>query len=117
MIPPECDAASFVRFSHPHLPVCDERGSHLCYPRAARACGFFDSVLVHTKGKFARKPFILTDWQRHDIVGPLMGRVHWSAEHQRYVRQYRMGWIELARKNGKSELLAGLALYLLAFDG
>lgn len=117
MLAPECDAASFDRFNHPSLPVCRERGPHLCYPRAVRVCGFFDNVLVHTKGKFARKPFILADWQRNDIVGPLMGRVQWSEEHERYVRQYRMGWIELGRKNGKSELLAGVALYLLAFDG
>ncbi len=117
MIPPECDAAQFERFAHPHLPVCAERGSHFCLPRAVRVCGFFDSVLVHTKGKFARKPFVLSDWQRNEIVGPLMGNVAWSDEHSRYVRQYRMGWIELGRKNGKSELLAGLALYLLAYDG
>lgn len=117
MIPPECDAAEYERFNHPHLPVCRERGPHLCIPRAARVAGFFDSVLVHTKGKFARKPFILTPWQRDEIVGPLMGRVTWSDEHDRYVRQYRMGWIELGRKNGKSELLAGIALYLLAYDG
>lgn len=114
---PECDAASFERFAHPRLPVCTERGDHLCAPRAARVCGFFDTVLVHTKGRFARKPFVLTDWQRNEIIGPLMGRVVWSAEHEQYVRQYRMGWIELARKQGKSELLAGVALYLLAFDG
>ena len=113
----ECDAASIERFDHPWLPVCTERGDHFCAPRATRACGFFDQVLVHTKGRFARAPFILTDWQRNQIVGPLMGNVTWSTEHKRYVRRYRMGWLELARKNGKSELLAGIALYLLAFDG
>lgn len=117
MEPPECDAASFDRYNHPNLPVCRERGAHLCAPRAVRVCGFFDSVLVHTKGRHARRPFILAPWQRDEIVGPLMGNVVWSADYGRYVRQYRMGWIELGRKNGKSELLAGLALYLLAFDG
>ena len=116
MLPP-CDAASYPRFNHPHLPVCDEQGEHLCLPRAIRACGFFDRILVHTKGQFARRPFILTDWQRNEIVGPLMGTVEYSPEAKAYRRRYRMGWIELARKNGKSELLAGLALYLLAFDG
>lgn len=117
MDPPVCDAAQFERFNHPWLPVCTESGAHFCAPRAIRACGFFDHVLVHTKGRFARQPFILTDWQRNDIVGPLMGEVTWSSEHERYVRRYRHGWIELARKNGKSELLAGLGLYLLAYDG
>lgn len=114
---PACDAATYPRFNHPHLPVCDETGEHLCLPRAIRACGFFDNVLVHTKGQFARKPFVLTDWQRNEIVGPLLGTVEYHAEAEAYRRRYRMGWIELARKNGKSELLAGLALYLLAFDG
>jgi len=117
MITPSCDAAQYERFNHPWLPVCSEQGDHFCIPRAARVCGFFDTVLVHTKGKFARKPFVLTDWQRNEIIGPLMGNAVWSPEQNRYVRQYRMGWLELGRKNGKSELLAGLALYLLAFDG
>lgn len=114
---PECDAAAFDRFAHPSLPVCTERGDHFCLPRAVRATAFFDHVLVHTKGVYARKPFVLTDWQRHDIVGPLLGEVAWSEQYQRFTRRYRNAWIELARKNGKSELLAGLALYLMAFDG
>jgi phage terminase large subunit-like protein len=114
---PTCDAHSYPRFAHPWLPVCEESGEHLCLPRAIRVCGFFDRVLVHTKGQFARKPFILTDWQRNEILGPLMGTVEYDAEAKRYRRRYRMGWIELARKNGKSELLAGLAIYLLAYDG
>src|SRR5262245_66231676 len=46
-----------------------------------------------------------------------MGTVEFDPEGKRYRRRYRMGRIELARKNGKSELLAGLALYLLAYDG
>ena len=117
MIPPACDALSYPRFDHPRLPGCAEVGDHLCLPRAIRACGFFDEVLVHTKGEWARRPFILSDWQRNDIVAPLMGRVTYSTERKRYVRQYRMGWIELARKCGKSELLAGLGLYLLVGDG
>ena len=115
--PPECDASTFERYVHPTLPPCTERGEHLCLPRAIRVCAFFDHALVHTKGIYARKPFILNDWQRNDIVGPLMGTVRYSEQYQRYVRRYNQAWIEVARKNGKSELLAGLALYLLAYDG
>lgn len=114
---PACDAASFERYAHPLLPVCQERGDHFCLPRATRVCGFFDTVLVHTKGIYARKPFILADWQRNEVIGPLMGTVVWSEQYKRYIRQYHQAWIELARKAGKSGLLAGLALYLLAFDG
>lgn len=114
---PECDAASYERYQHPALPVCTARGAHYCLPRAIRVCSFFDHALVHVKGVHARKPFILADWQREEIIGPLFGEVVWNPDYQRYVRQYRMGWIELGRKNGKSELLAGVALYLLAYDG
>jgi phage terminase large subunit-like protein len=77
---------------------------------------FFAEILVHTKGRWARTAFGLLDWQLDDIMAPLFGTVLWSEEFGRYVRQYRIAWIEVARKNGKSELLAGIALYMLVAD-
>lgn len=71
---------------------------------------------MHTKGRWARQRFELHTWQADDIVAPLFGEVRWDDESQRYVRRYRVAWIELARKQGKSELLAGVALYLLVCD-
>jgi phage terminase large subunit-like protein len=97
--------------------TCRERGDHYCGPRVAYVVGFFRQLLVHTKGRWAKQPFELAEWQRDDIIGPLFGQVAWNAEAQCYARSYRLGWIELARKNGKSELLAGCALYLLVADG
>lgn len=96
---------------------CDARGPHFCEPRANHAQAFFEELLLHTKGAFYRKPFVLEDWQRDDIVRPLFGTVEWSDEHQSYRRRYEIAWIEIARKNGKSELLAGIMLYLLVADG
>lgn len=96
--------------------ACRQRGEHLCAPRCTRIVGFFDEILVHTKGRWARSPFHLEPWQRDDIVIPLFGTVVFSDEAQRYVRRYRIAWIEIARKNGKSEILAGFALYLLCAD-
>ena len=95
---------------------CGESGRHLCEPRAQRVVKVFEQLLVHTKGRYARLPFRLARWQRHDIIEPLFGRVEWSATWSRWVRTYRVGWIELARKNGKSELMAGIALVLLCAD-
>lgn len=115
--PPECDSSSIARFCHPSLPVCTQQGAHFCAPRAIRAVSFFDRALVHVKGVHARRPFILADFQRYDIVGPLFGEVDWNPDYNRYTRTYRSVWIELGRKNGKSALLAGIALYLLAYDG
>lgn len=96
---------------------CSEVGDHFCTPRANHAQAFFEELLCHTKGTYARKPFLLKDWQRDDIIRPLFGRVVWSDEVGDYKRQYEICWIEIARKNGKSELLAGIMLYLLVADG
>lgn len=97
--------------------TCHERGDHMCEPRADHVVAFFSEVLVHTKGRWARTPFVPSRWQQEDVLRPLFGRVVWSDEQQMYVRQYRILWLEVARKNGKSELLAGIALYLLIADG
>ncbi|MDF3280913.1 terminase TerL endonuclease subunit [Gordonia sp. N1V] len=96
---------------------CDEVGDHFCRARADHAQAFFEELLLHTKGAFYRKPFVLTDWQRDDIVRPLFGETVWSEEFGWYKRRYEVAWIEIARKNGKSELLAGIMLYLLVADG
>ena len=106
--------------SESFYPECDKCGltvNHFCKPRADHAQEFFEKILVHTKGDWAKKPFILEDWQRDDIIRPLFGNVRYSEELTRWVRAYKIAWIELARKNGKSEILAGIALYMLVGDG
>lgn len=85
--------------------------------RAQRVVNFFERVLVHTKGRYARAPFILTDWQREDIIEPVFGTVRYDAQLHEYVRNFNEVWLELARKNGKSEIMAGIALYMLCADG
>lgn len=95
---------------------CALAGEHLCRPRAQRVVDVFAKVLVHTKGRFARQPFILDDWQRDEIITPIFGMVEWSEEFEQFVRRYDLAWLELARKNGKSELLAGIAIVLLVAD-
>ena len=100
----------------PECDRCEEAGDHFCVPRAQRVIDVFEQILVHTKSDYAKKPFLLEEWQRDEIIAPLFGTVKWSEEKERWVRQYRIAWIELARKNGKSELLAGIALVLLIAD-
>jgi phage terminase large subunit-like protein len=112
-----CDSSSIPRFQQGWLPACEATGAHFCKPRALFAQTFFERALVHTKGRHARRAFILADWQREDIIHPLFGNVSPNEELGIFRRDYRMGWIELARKNGKSELLAGVALYMLTQDG
>lgn len=76
------------------------------------AVAFFERLLVHSKGEWAGQPFGLQGWQRDDIIRPLFG---WKRADGS--RRYRTCYIEIPRKNGKSTLSAGLALYLLFADG
>lgn len=96
--------------------TCGKSGGHYCVPRADRVVAFFAELLCHTRGPHARHPFILRDWQEHEIIRPLFGEVHWSDDWDRYVRRYNIAYIVMGRKNGKSELVAGIVLYLLVGD-
>lgn len=60
---------------------------------------------------------MLAPWQEHEIIRPLFGEVHWSEQWGRYVRRYTRATVVMARKNGKSALLSGIALYMLCSDG
>lgn len=97
--------------------VCNRRGEHLCLPRARHAVAFFCELLVHTKGDWARRAFIPSAWQEAEVLVPLFGQVEWSATWHRYVRTYRELYLSTGRKNGKTELVAGIVLYLLCADG
>ncbi|MFC0041017.1 terminase large subunit [Actinomadura rayongensis] len=96
---------------------CRKRGDHHCRQRAEHVVAFFHELLVHTKGRWARQAFRLAPWQEHGILRPLFGEVRWDEHAGLYVRRYRIAFISLARKNGKTELAAGIALYLLVADG
>ncbi|MCU1356393.1 MAG: Phage terminase large subunit [Acidimicrobiales bacterium] len=95
---------------------CRKRGTHYCEPRADRFVNFCSEILRHTAGPFARRRFDLVDWQEMEIARPLFGEVEWSHEWGRYVRRYRVAYIVMARKNGKSALAAAIVLFLLVGD-
>lgn len=78
---------------------------------ADRAASFFERYLVHIKGKWAGEAFTLERWQKDDIIFPLFGCKRPDGS-----RQYRTCYIEIPRKNGKSSLCSGIALYLLYAD-
>ena len=77
---------------------------------AYRAEAFFDEVLINVKGEWAGDPFILEPWQRK-IIRDVFGWMRLDGS-----RRYRTIYIEIPRKNGKSSLAAGVALYLLFAD-
>jgi phage terminase large subunit-like protein len=97
--------------------ACRSRGDHFCQARARHVRAFFCELLTHTKGDWNRKPFVPSGFQQRRVLSPLFGTVIWDDWRGRYVRRYRILYLSVARKNGKSELLAGCVLYLLCADG
>ena len=79
--------------------------------RAAAALRFFRKRLRHVKGDRAGTPLRLRRWQRN-IITALFG---WRRPDGS--RRYRMAYIEIPRKAGKSTLASGIALLLLYCDG
>ena len=77
---------------------------------ADRAVKFFDGHLCHTKGQWSGKPFQLREWQKTDIR-EIFGRV--DDDGNRLIRQ---AYVEVPKKNGKSEIAAGIALKLTFAD-
>ena len=82
------------------------------YDKAAAdyAVGFIE-CLCHTKGTWAGKPFELIDWQER-IIRDLFGILKPNG-----YRQFNTAYIEIGKKNGKSELAAAVALLLCCGDG
>ena len=78
--------------------------------KADYAVAFFNN-LKHTKGKYHGQPFDLLPWESK-IVRDVYGTVKADG-----LRQYKYIYIELPKKNGKSELGAGAAAYSLYADG
>ena len=72
----------------------------------------FISMLRHTSGEWFGKQFQLMPWQE-TIVRDIFGIV----DKETGYRQFRTGYVEIGKKNGKSELAAAIALYLLFADG
>lgn len=80
---------------------------------AVRPCEFIE-LLPHIKGKWAaaRKLIELVPWQSF-IVTTVFGWVHRDTG----MRRFRDVYLEIPRKNAKSTLTSGIALYMLAADG
>ena len=85
-------------------------GSHYDEERADYAVSFIE-CLSHTKGTWAGKPFTLLDWQEQ-IVRDLFGIIKPNG-----YRQFNTAYVEIPKKNGKSELAAAIALLLCCGDG
>ena len=85
-------------------------GSYYDKDAADHAVCFIEKFCCHTKGTWDGQPFELIDWQEQiirDIFGVLKPNGY---------RQFNTAYIEIPKKQGKSELAAAVALYLLCAD-
>lgn len=81
--------------------------------RAVRPCEFIE-LLPHIKGKWARDRRLieLGAWQSF-ILTTIFGWVH----RETGLRRFRDVYLEIPRKNAKSTLSSGVALYMVSADG
>lgn len=79
--------------------------------RVDRVVKFMATFCRHSKGRWAGQPLTMLPWQVRDVIEPLFGWVRPDG-----YRRHRRCYIEIGKKNGKSTLCAGLALYLLVGD-
>lgn len=86
------------------------KGSYYDKEYADFAVAFIES-LCHTKGTWAGKTFELMDWQEQ-IIRDLFGILKPNG-----YRQFNTAYIEIPKKNGKSELAAAVTLLLTCGDG
>lgn len=87
-----------------------QQGCYFDEAAGLRAIRFVETFCKQSKGKWAGKPLVLLDWQK-DFIMRLFG---WRRPDGR--RRFRRFYLEIAKKNGKSTLLAALALLLLLDD-
>ena len=79
---------------------------------AEAAVAFFPDYLRLTDAEWAGKPFHLAEWQADRIIRPAFG---WKRRDG--TRRYRRVIVWIPRKNGKTELAAGVSLLALIGDG
>lgn len=104
----------YVRFAveryYADLDSALDMGRYFDKKAAMRAIHFIEK-LKHTKGEWAGQRFRLEPWQQF-VLWNIFG---WKNADG--TRRFRYAYIEIARKNGKTALSAGIGLYMLFADG
>ena len=91
--------------------IITKPNGELFNPDLAQRAITFINMLKHTNGEWHGKNFELLPWQTQ-IISDVFGTVKPNG-----YRQYNTAYVEIPKKQGKSELAAAVALYLLAGDG
>jgi phage terminase large subunit-like protein len=103
------DPAPWVR--NPVDEIALKEGCYFDEEAGIYVCNFIEKYCVQSKGRWRGLPIVLMDWER-DLLMRLFGWMNPDG-FRRFVRLY----LEIAKKNGKSTLLAALGVELLIADG
>src|SRR6056297_9891 len=107
----EIKTGNYVKWAcQRHLDDLEREDVYFDEQAANRIINFY-KLVNHVKGEWAGSPIELEAWQKF-IVGSLFG---WKKKKDN-TRKYREGFIEVARKNGKTTLMAPIGVYGLKFD-
>ncbi|MGM0582936.1 MAG: terminase large subunit [Bacteroidota bacterium] len=106
----EIIAGKFVKWAcKRHLDDLKRDDVYFDEQAANRIINFY-KLTPHVKGELAGQPITLELWQKF-IVGSLFG---WKREDG--TRKYREAYVQVARKNGKTTLMAPIGLYGMKYD-
>lgn len=97
------------------LETGEARGLRFDHGAAKHVIDFF-GFLRHSKGEWAGSVVHLEPWQQF-VLAAAFGWLRYNEETGSWGRRFRQVFLEVARKNGKSTIAAGVALYLLDADG
>lgn len=73
---------------------------------------FIFTLLKHTSGEYYKRPFCLEPWQAFSIYCTFGWKIKATGK-----RLIKKSYIRTAKKNGKTELAAGIGVYGYKFDG
>ncbi|MCI1945579.1 terminase large subunit [Clostridium luticellarii] len=90
---------------HPSKYIFDEN-------KSSRPIKFIEGFCRHSKGEWAGRPVKLELFQKA-FISALFGFI----DKDTGLRRYREAMFYVARKNGKTTMLSGIALYMLMADG
>lgn len=93
----------------------DSKGYWLDHKKGFAVIRFFEKLLKHTKGKSAGNPFLLSPYQQFTLYNLLAWQT--TNEAGEPIRLIRNVYEKVAKKNGKTASMAGLGMFLKAFDG
>ena len=92
--------------------VAIKEGCYYDHDAGQRVINFFEKILMHKVDRSHKaSAFLLLDWQKRDL-SHIFG---WKKKDG--YRRFRYVYLEVPKKNGKSTMAGGVALYLLVADG